>query len=60
MSTSSGADSKEKAASDGQQAAGPARHVRVAVVQMDFHPAVPVPKPSALDDPLFDLKREGS
>ena len=60
MSITSGADSTETAAGDGRQAAEPARHVRVAVVQMDFHPAVPVPKPSALDDPLFDPKREGS
>ncbi|WP_441288765.1 hypothetical protein ACSRUE_43795 [Sorangium sp. KYC3313] len=42
----------------GLQRAAAASHVRVGVVQLAYHPAVPVPRPSALDDPLWELGRE--
>ncbi|WP_437672235.1 hypothetical protein [Sorangium sp. So ce131] len=59
-------NSPETSQKDGQTSEGAgrplaARHLRVGVVQLAFHPAVPIPKPSgALDDPLGDPNREMS
>ncbi|CAN91076.1 unnamed protein product [Sorangium cellulosum So ce56] len=44
----------------GLQRAAAASHVRVGVVQLDYHPVVPVPSPSALEDPFGDPSREVS
>ncbi|MCK6587569.1 MAG: hypothetical protein L6Q76_08295, partial [Polyangiaceae bacterium] len=56
MSIPSGTASPKEASGDGKAKAGRRRHVRVAVVQIEYHPAFE----KALFDPLFDPKRESS
>ncbi|WP_437591113.1 hypothetical protein [Sorangium sp. So ce1000] len=51
---------KDGQATEELRRAAAASHVRVGVVQLAYHPAVPVPKPSALEDPLGDPSREVS
>ncbi|AUX27179.1 hypothetical protein SOCEGT47_077600 [Sorangium cellulosum] len=51
---------KDGQASEGLRRAAAASHVRVGVVQLAYHPVVPIPRPSALEDPLGDPSREVS
>jgi predicted amidohydrolase len=51
---------KDEQATKGLRRAAAASHVRVGVVQLAYHPVVPVPSPSALEDPFGDPSREVS
>lgn len=60
MSNSLETPRKDEQATEGLRRAAAASHVRVGVVQLAYHPVVPVPSPSALEDPFGDPSREVS